>query len=248
MPERVSHRNLCPEPVVFLLTKYFLSSFFPSLLSSLPSDSFRYALPAEGGGLRVWAATQGPDVAQKAAARAAGLKLGEVNIMNRRVGGGFGGKLTRQLPVIAAAGAAAVAFRRPVRVCLDRNTDLAMTGACTHMAQFLATILALLLCSPLTCGVRTRISLPPLFQGGRHEMIATFKAAWAVAASGGGLASVVGDAPPAAWATAAPLDVKLLALDVDIALDGGCTTDLSFFVNYAVAQVRALPCFMRCWR
>ena len=169
-----------------------------------------YALPAEGGGLRVWCATQGPDVAQKVVARATGLQLSEVNLMNRRVGGGFGGKLTRQLVVVAAAGAAAFAFRRPVRVCLDRNTDLAMTG-------------------------------------GRHELVATFKAAFAVGASGlaaagagtavaGMTSAAVGDAPPPAWASAAPLDVKVLALSVDMELDGGCTADLSFFVNYAIAQ------------
>ena len=46
----------------------------------------------------------------------------------RRVGGGFGAKLSRHTPVACAAALAAKLCRRPVLMSLDRNTDMEMTG------------------------------------------------------------------------------------------------------------------------
>lgn len=46
----------------------------------------------------------------------------------RRVGGGFGAKLSRHTPAACAAALAAKLCRRPVLMSLDRNTDMEMTG------------------------------------------------------------------------------------------------------------------------
>jgi xanthine dehydrogenase molybdopterin-binding subunit B len=48
--------------------------------------------------------------------------------MNKRVGGGFGGKITQSVPIAAAVAVAAKVMKRPVRMQLDRNTDMIMTG------------------------------------------------------------------------------------------------------------------------
>jgi xanthine dehydrogenase molybdopterin-binding subunit B len=49
----------------------------------------------------------------------------------KRVGGGFGGKASRCMPVAAAAALAAMHFDRPVCYSLNRNDDLAQNpGRC----------------------------------------------------------------------------------------------------------------------
>lgn len=46
----------------------------------------------------------------------------------RRIGGGFGGKETRTAFISCAAAIAAYWLKRPVRVTLDRDQDMAITG------------------------------------------------------------------------------------------------------------------------
>ena len=52
-------------------------------------------VPDEGGSIKVYNSTQFADAAQEAVAHALGLRLHEVDVICRRVGGGFGGKLNR---------------------------------------------------------------------------------------------------------------------------------------------------------
>ena len=47
----------------------------------------------------------------------------EVTVICRRIGGAFGGKASRSMPVAAAAAVAAVKLGRPVRLVLNRNED-----------------------------------------------------------------------------------------------------------------------------
>ena len=53
----------------------------------------------------------------------------------KRVGGGFGGKETRSIPVSAICAVAADKFGRPVRIMLDRDEDMLLTG---HRHSFLS--------------------------------------------------------------------------------------------------------------
>lgn len=46
----------------------------------------------------------------------------------KRMGGGFGGKETRSIFVSCAAAVAARKFNRPIRLALDRDDDMLMTG------------------------------------------------------------------------------------------------------------------------
>ncbi len=46
----------------------------------------------------------------------------------RRIGGAFGGKASRSMPVAAAAAVAASKLRRRVRLVLNRNQDMRQNG------------------------------------------------------------------------------------------------------------------------
>ncbi|XP_017779111.1 PREDICTED: xanthine dehydrogenase-like [Nicrophorus vespilloides] len=46
----------------------------------------------------------------------------------KRIGGGFGGKQSRGVPIAVTAAIAANKFRRPIRIMLDRDEDMASTG------------------------------------------------------------------------------------------------------------------------
>ena len=61
-------------------------------------------------------------------ARSLGLPSHKVVCHVKRVGGAFGGKETRFIPVTAAAAVAAREINRPVRIALDRHEDMAITG------------------------------------------------------------------------------------------------------------------------
>ena len=57
-----------------------------------------------------------------------GLPGNKVDIVTRRVGGGFGGKLSRMLPVVAAASLGSYVTGRQVHVQLERCQDMIMVG------------------------------------------------------------------------------------------------------------------------
>ncbi len=86
------------------------------------------AVPEEGDSIIVYAATQDPDTVQRSVAAVLGISLNQVSISVNLVGGGFGGKTTRVPFVAAPAALAAWKLQRPVRVVLDRNTDMRMIG------------------------------------------------------------------------------------------------------------------------
>lgn len=57
----------------------------------------------------------------------------QVTVVCRRIGGAFGGKASRALPVAAAAAVAAVSLGRPVRLVLNRNEDFRQNaGECVR--------------------------------------------------------------------------------------------------------------------
>ncbi len=68
---------------------------------------------------------QTPGVCQIAASNISGFPSNRVTVKTRRTGGGFGGKLTRQIPVTAAAALGAVVTGRQVHVQMERVQDLA---------------------------------------------------------------------------------------------------------------------------
>ena len=67
-------------------------------------------------------------------ARSLGLPSHKVVCHVKRVGGAFGGKETRFIPITAAAAVAAREIGRPVRIALERQEDMVITG---HRHPFL---------------------------------------------------------------------------------------------------------------
>ncbi|KAJ0982588.1 hypothetical protein J5N97_010843 [Dioscorea zingiberensis] len=86
------------------------------------------AIPDEDNCMLVYSSTQCPEVAQQVIAKCLGIPFHNVRVITRRVGGGFGGKATRSLRVAAACALAAYKLRRPIRMYLDRKTDMILAG------------------------------------------------------------------------------------------------------------------------
>lgn len=86
------------------------------------------ALPQEDGAMLIHSSTQHPTEVQHIVAHALGLRAHEVTVQCRRMGGGFGGKESQ--PALIAAAAAVMAHKtgRPVKLRLDRDVDMLMTG------------------------------------------------------------------------------------------------------------------------
>jgi xanthine dehydrogenase large subunit len=86
------------------------------------------AIPGEDGDIHVHSSTQHPTEIQHVVARVLGLADHAVIAEVRRMGGGFGGKESQATQWAALAALAAARFRRPVKLRLDRDDDMEMTG------------------------------------------------------------------------------------------------------------------------
>ncbi|KAI7725037.1 hypothetical protein M8C21_029808 [Ambrosia artemisiifolia] len=69
-----------------------------------------------------------PEFAQSVISRCLNIPEHNVRVITRRVGGGFGGKAIKAMPVAAACAVAAYKLRRPVRTYVNRKTDMILAG------------------------------------------------------------------------------------------------------------------------
>lgn len=81
------------------------------------------ACPDERGRMQLWCSNQYPDFTRARAAAVLGVPASYVSVNMRRAGGGFGPKVTRQIPTAGAACVAAHKTRRPVRLVLPIDVD-----------------------------------------------------------------------------------------------------------------------------
>ncbi|HET8897378.1 MAG TPA: xanthine dehydrogenase molybdopterin binding subunit [Rhodanobacteraceae bacterium] len=86
------------------------------------------AIPQEDGQMLILSSTQNPSELQHKAAEVLGVPANAVTAENRRMGGGFGGKETQAAWFAVIAAALAQRSGRPVKLRLDRDTDMAITG------------------------------------------------------------------------------------------------------------------------
>ncbi|NVB36724.1 xanthine dehydrogenase molybdopterin binding subunit [Pseudenhygromyxa sp. WMMC2535] len=82
----------------------------------------------EAGGVFVHSSTQHPSETQHIVARVLGLPAHAVTCQSLRMGGAFGGKEVQANPIAAVAALGAKVTGRPVRVRLDRQRDMQITG------------------------------------------------------------------------------------------------------------------------
>ena len=86
------------------------------------------AVPGEGGDMAVTSSTQHPSEVQHLVAKTLGLADHAVTVDVRRMGGGFGGKETQAAGTACLAALAAAKTGRPVKLRLDRDVDITLTG------------------------------------------------------------------------------------------------------------------------
>ncbi|KAK4369582.1 hypothetical protein RND71_013374 [Anisodus tanguticus] len=86
------------------------------------------AIPDEDSCMVVYTSSQCPENAHQVIASCLGVPQHNIRVITRRVGGGFGGKAVRAMPVSTACALAAYKLRRPVRIYVNRNSDMIMTG------------------------------------------------------------------------------------------------------------------------
>jgi len=87
-----------------------------------------YVAPWEDGCLHLWCSTQHPTEMQHVVAHALGLDFNQVVVEMRRMGGGFGGKESQSAIFACIASIAAYRLRRPIKLRLDRDDDMLITG------------------------------------------------------------------------------------------------------------------------
>jgi len=87
-----------------------------------------YAYPSENGCIKIHSSTQGPTLVQKVTARLLGIPMNRVEVDVTRLGGAFGGKEDQATAVAVMAALAAYRLQRPVKITLNRNDDMRMTG------------------------------------------------------------------------------------------------------------------------
>ncbi|KAK9072796.1 hypothetical protein SSX86_009231 [Deinandra increscens subsp. villosa] len=101
----------------------------------LPSQYYFYmetqtalAVPDEDNCIVVYSSIQVPEFAHSVISRCLNIPEHNVRVITRRVGGGFGGKAIKAMPVATACALAAYKLRCPVRTYVNRKTDMIMAG------------------------------------------------------------------------------------------------------------------------
>ena len=87
-----------------------------------------YAVPREDGQLTLYVSTQHPDGNQREAAAALNLTTKDVEVICRRMGGGFGGKEGNASIFSQSAALAAHKLQKPVKLRVNRDDDMMITG------------------------------------------------------------------------------------------------------------------------
>jgi xanthine dehydrogenase large subunit len=87
-----------------------------------------YAVPKEDGQLTLYVSTQHPDGNQREAAAALNLSTHDVEVICRRMGGGFGGKEGNASIFSQSAALAAFKLQKPVKLRVNRDDDMTITG------------------------------------------------------------------------------------------------------------------------
>lgn len=92
-----------------------------------PNSSLVWTMDG-GNEVHMISSTQAPQKHQKYVAHVLNLPMSKVVCKTKRIGGGFGGKETRSAFLAAVASVPAYLLNRPVKITLDRDIDMMITG------------------------------------------------------------------------------------------------------------------------
>lgn len=87
-----------------------------------------YVVPSDDDNLTVYAATQYPSEMHENLCRVNDIQSHKISVIVQRIGGAFGGKETRTSVLSNAASVAALKLNVPIKLTLDRKTDMTMQG------------------------------------------------------------------------------------------------------------------------
>ncbi|KAF2836185.1 hypothetical protein M501DRAFT_996895 [Patellaria atrata CBS 101060] len=87
------------------------------------------AIPhSEDGSMEIWSSTQNAMETQEFVSHVLGVPSNRINARVKRMGGAFGGKESRSVPIACLLAIAAKKEKRPVRIMLNRDEDMATSG------------------------------------------------------------------------------------------------------------------------
>jgi len=87
-----------------------------------------YAIPLENNNIKIYSSTQGPTLVQKTAAVVLGMQMHNIEVDVARLGGAFGGKEDQATAWAVMAALAVYKLKKPVKLILDRDDDMLLTG------------------------------------------------------------------------------------------------------------------------
>lgn len=87
-----------------------------------------FAIPQEGGKIKIFSSTQSPTAVQRVAARILGVDMNNIEVDVLRLGGAFGGKEDQATHWAVMSALAAYKLNKPVKLVLNRMDDIRMTG------------------------------------------------------------------------------------------------------------------------
>ncbi|KAG4066736.1 hypothetical protein HA402_012803 [Bradysia odoriphaga] len=97
--------------------------------------------PNDDGGINVWSAAQFFDLTHIAISRSLKIPQSKVTGIHKRLGGGYGAKLTRSSQVACACALACHLLRRPVRFVMTIESNMSVIGKrYANLAEYNATI------------------------------------------------------------------------------------------------------------
>ncbi len=87
-----------------------------------------FVIPQEDNDFKVYSSTQHPSETQQIIAKMLNQKSNSINVVVRRIGGGFGGKETQSFIFAAICTLLAKKTKLPVKLKMDRDDDIIITG------------------------------------------------------------------------------------------------------------------------
>jgi xanthine dehydrogenase large subunit len=87
-----------------------------------------FAIPQEDNDYKIFSSTQHPSETQQIIAKMLNQKSNTITVETRRIGGGFGGKETQSFIFAAICTLLAKKTKRPVKLRMDRDDDIIITG------------------------------------------------------------------------------------------------------------------------